>query len=179
MSHSPVPAPLSPDLIVFWDFGRGQEVVAARRPDRAERPRQPARPFAGDVGFTGRPRFCSDPEPKQNHDPGIGTGRRAVSGASESARSASTRRSQASLRSPEVAWEPVETPPVRDLDWREPLRFVQPGTSLTFRPGTSLTLLDEKRPRARCPKCGQMHLSGIRTIDLAPEPSQIGRWRSA
>jgi hypothetical protein len=53
----------------------------------------------------------------------------------------------------------------------EPGGLVQAGTSLTFRPGTSLTLLDEKILTGSRPAfghCGLSALSGFRTIDLIP-----------
>jgi hypothetical protein len=59
-------------------------------------------PPPGDVGFTRRPRFCSGIPNKKKKPGGTRTGRRAVSGASASAWSDSTRRSQATVRSPEV-----------------------------------------------------------------------------
>lgn len=55
-------------------------------------------------GSLGDPNFRSGSRTRNSRPGGIGTGHRAVSGASQSAWSGSTRRSQATLRSPEPGW---------------------------------------------------------------------------
>ena len=110
-------------------FRQRQEVLAARRLDSAERP---ATAYAGlrrgrrvHLAITILFRI----QKRKITTRGIRTGRWAVSGASGSAWSASTRRSQHGLRSPEVDWEPWRCRQVRALDWRETLTGESPCVS--------------------------------------------------
>jgi hypothetical protein len=64
------------------------------------------------------------------------------------------------------AWASPTRRPREDLLDESPCVFVQPRTSLTFRPGTSLTLLVEKAGSAIRPDFGHRILSGFRTIKL-------------
>jgi len=72
-AHSPVPAPLPPDLICVWGF---RQRARSRRGETSRQRGTTATAYAGlspgDAGFTRRSRFCSGSRNEENHDPGHG-----------------------------------------------------------------------------------------------------------